>query len=112
MERLRNYGIVFDADIGLFTSRIAWDLPYTTYGRHASLKLFTERELIAELAKYDMNPQFIQHHAEDLVLGFHVMRAIWVLLHPITVVGPPSEYFRTPDEKAQADLEAIKRYGY
>lgn len=95
---------------GLFTSKIPMgtkDAPYSTFGRHASLRMYTPRQIIALGGTLPSGA-----HESRYVIGHDVVTAVWHLLHPILEAGPPSDYTTDNVEKMQLDLAALRRYGY
>jgi hypothetical protein len=110
LEQLRPYGIAYAG--GILTSRMEVGFPYSTYGRLASVPVMSEREFMRLCYQMGLNPTFEMKGDFLLVFGFQVVTSVWSLVRPITIELPPSALYQRPDEKAQKDLEAIRRYGY
>jgi hypothetical protein len=92
---------------GILTSHI-WSGTYPTYGRLASVNLITPRQAVS------MYKARLKADEEGmLVLGCDIAAALWDLLHPITMSGPPSRWEkRDLIEKMRLDVDAIRRFGY
>lgn len=91
---------------------IADGYPYPPHGRRTAAPLLTERGLLAEYGKLGYAPTFKWKGNERYVIGFQVVEMVWRLLAPITIEEPPSHRWPDPENKARADLTAIREYGY
>lgn len=85
---------------------------YPPYGRRVSAPVMTERELIAAYNDLGFNPRFKWRGDERFVIGFHIAEMVWRLVAPITIEEAPSHFRLTPEDKARADIAAIRGYGY
>lgn len=106
--KLRSCSIRYDG--GILTSCLQEGTeksPYSTYGRIASVNLTTvgeERTKGANVAGDD---------DDVIVYGYEIAAALWRLLRPITVEGPPSDWIKYDlQNKLRRDVASLQRYGY
>jgi hypothetical protein len=113
LTELEDLGIGYDAAAGVLTSR----LDVLTMGRLAGVDYTTPRAAMTEAAAFGRSLRFLPGQGADerYVWGFGIIVAIWRLVVPVLEWGegePPSALFTVPEEKAQVDLAALRRYGY
>jgi hypothetical protein len=110
LRELIAVGIKYDGD-GIIRSMIPEgtdEAPYSTFGRHASVRLITPRGAVALGARLSPNA-----HGQAYVIGYDIAAGVWRLLHPITEDGPPSRDVKgDPVIKMRRDVAALRRYGY
>ena len=94
---------------GMLFSRILTgtpQAPYPTLGRIASVPLISPREAVSQGAT--LHPDM----EDQLVYGYQLGAALWRLLHPITVDGPPSLWTEDIEAKLRRDTASLRSYGY
>lgn len=112
LDELQRFGIFHDG--GVLTSRRTDERPYPSFGRCASVRLMTKRQLTQAALKLGRRLDIDDPQSDVLLApGYEIVTACWRLLRPVVEgAAPPSALGKTAEEKALFDLIALRRYGY
>lgn len=102
-------GIGWDPNLSLLSmGALSW------HSGHARVPSMTPRETLRTAHDLGMKVSLDENQWYDgrLVFGFQITEAVWYLLRDIRLESPPSTFVRTPREKHEACLNAIRKMGY